>query len=420
MPTSELNMSEINDTTGLPTTDMLRKILFVDEPFADATGMRASRSRYIWELLYSNFDADLLLLKNSTYISHPVTAHIGYDKLYSLSLDGTSELYPESYHILAEGQAERFANILDSKRFELIVFAGLSCLPLLRIARKVLPRCRFVIDVDGYALPGLEARWKANKKLESVNNLWAYTKQYIWDKLLLKRDVRFFFHNPEDARKIMQAIKLSEEDCYLFQLPITITDGEPSLSGPDDRYILFGGLQPNDDNSEAARMLVSEIYPRISKKMIEKDIKLILCGSSLLADYCGGRILHFNTDMQMAEAEPKLGYTFQQLAENALLVLLPLSQTDAEDRITQCAAAGKALVCTQRAIEAWKIPEDCYLAGVNAEELAKHILRLLQHPKEANALARNLKQYYVDNFLEDGINKAVLEKLKAWIGDYDQ
>lgn len=413
-------MTDTTETTLLPSSDVLRKILFVDEPFAEADGLRAKRSRYLWELLYTHFDADLLLLKNSSYINHPVSVHKGYDKLYSLSLEAGSDMYPESYHILAEGQGERFANMLDSKRFEMIVFAGLSCLPLVRIARRVLPRCKIVIDVEGYALPRLEARWKANKKLESVSNLWAYTKQYVWDKLLLKRDVNYFFHNPEDARQIMQALKLNEDACYLFQLPVEQADSDQSSNEIDGKYILFGGLLESESNREAARTLVSEVYPRISKKLIEKDIKLILCGSGMLAEYCGGRILHYNTDPLIGEDEPKHSYTFQELLKNALLVLLPLVHTDTEDRITQCAAAGKALVCTPKAVGSWKLPEGSYVAGDSADELSKHVLRLLQHPKEADALANSFRQYYLENFLEEGINKAIINKLRSWIGDYDQ
>jgi hypothetical protein len=413
-------MIDNNETRVVPPISQLRKVLFVDEPFAEALNLRHKRSQYIWELLCSNFDADLLLLKSQSYINHPVATHKGYDKLYSLSLAASSELYPESYHILAEGQTERFANMLDSKRFELIVFAGFACLPLVRVAQKILPNCRFVIDVDSYPLPRLEAKWKANKRIDSVSFLWAYTKQLIWDKLLLKRGVRFFFHNPEEARLICQAQKLSDDDCLTFQLPMEPLDREQPPTEIVDSYILFGAQQPSESNMEAARFLVSEIYPRISRKLNEKDIKLILCGCKHLADLCGGRILHFSTDSQTADEEQVTRYTFPQLAQKAVMVLLPLFQTDTEDRIAQCASAGRALVCTNKAIASWKIPENCYLAGDSPDELAKHVLKLLQHPREADVLADNLRQYYLDNFSEDGINKAVLDKIRYWIGDYDQ
>ena len=413
-------MIDNDETRVAPAISQLRKVLFVDEPFAEALTLREKRSQYIWELLYRNFDADLLLLKNQSYINHPVATHKGYDKLYSLSLDASSELYPESYHILAEGQTERFANILDSKRFELIVFAGFGCLPLLRVAQKILPKCRFVMDVDSYPLPRLEAQWKANKRMDSVSILWAYTKQLVWDKLLLRRGVRFFFHNPEEARLICQAQKLSDDDCLTFQLPIEPLDSELQPTEIADNYILFGAQQPSESNMEAARFLVSEIYPRISKKLNEKDIKLILCGNKHLADLCGGRILHYNTDSQIADEEQVARYSFPQLAQKAVMVLLPLFKTDTEDRIAHCASAGKALICSNNAIASWKIPENCYLAGDSPDELARHILKLLQHPREAVVLADNLRQYYLDNFREDGINKAVLDKLRYWIGDYDQ
>ena len=107
---------------------LTKKVLFIDEPFTAEEGIRAERSRFLWNVISKSFDADLLLLKSPVYMEKPVSLHTGYDKLYSLSLRDENNLESESYHLIGKGQKERFINILDSKRYEVIFFAGLACL----------------------------------------------------------------------------------------------------------------------------------------------------------------------------------------------------------------------------------------------------------------------------------------------------
>ncbi|MDD2228953.1 MAG: hypothetical protein PHY48_06045 [Candidatus Cloacimonetes bacterium] len=398
-------------------TSTLRKILFVDEPFMDNSAPRSMRSLFLWELLCENFDADLLLLKTSAYKEMPVASHFGYDKLYSLSLAEANQLFPESYHILGSGQAERFAHFLDSKRYELIVFAGLSCLPLLYLAKKTLPHCKYIIDIDRNYLPEAEARWKANKKLESVNNLWAYTRQRLWDKFLLKSGTYCFFANPFDAVNMQGTFKLKQDNLLVFPLPMAepqeTSDSKTTPLLPDKRYILFWGFESNQANLDAAKTLVSEIYPRISKKLVEKDIGITICGNEQLKSVCGGRI-QFADVAEMAEID------FRQLLSTALFVLLPLSVPDSEGRILQCAAAGKALICTNVSISGWQLAENCVKTAITAEELAPLVIRWMQYPREVESSANNLKQYCEENYQRKTLSDTILNTISTWMGDNDQ
>ena len=395
----------------------LRKILFVDEPFMESSAPRSKRSLFLWELLCENFDADLLLLKTSAYKEMPVATHYGYDKLYSLSLADANQLFPESYHILAAGQADRFAHFLDSKRYELIVFAGLSCLPLLYLAKKTLPHCKYIIDIDRNYLPEAEARWKANKKLEAVNNLWAYTRQRLWDKLLLKSGSYCFFANPFDAVDMQYTFRLKPENSLIFPLPMPErgeadeTETTPQL--PDKRYILFWGFAANQANLDAATTLVSEIYPRISKKLVEKDIGITICGNEQLKSVCGGRI-------QFVDLAEMADDAFPQLLSNALFVLLPLSVPDAEGRVLQCASAGKALVCTDISISGWQLADNCVKSASNAEDLSPLVIRWMQYPREVEASANNLRQYCEANYQSKVLSDTILNTINTWIGDNDQ
>ncbi len=54
----------MNSTTPFPPQ---AKVLFIDEPFSEAEGIRAGRSRFLFEQISASFDSDLLLLKSSVY-----------------------------------------------------------------------------------------------------------------------------------------------------------------------------------------------------------------------------------------------------------------------------------------------------------------------------------------------------------------
>ncbi|MGB4261134.1 MAG: hypothetical protein WBJ09_04425, partial [Candidatus Cloacimonas acidaminovorans] len=43
---------------------LIKKVLFIDEPFTAEEGIRAERSRFLWNVISKSFDADLLLLKS--------------------------------------------------------------------------------------------------------------------------------------------------------------------------------------------------------------------------------------------------------------------------------------------------------------------------------------------------------------------
>ncbi len=394
----------------------LKKILFVDEPFMENSSPRSQRSQFLWELLSSAYDADLLLLKTTAYIEKPVPAHSGYDRLYSLSLAEVNQLFPDSYHILAMGQAERFAHILDSKRYELVVFAGLNCLPLLYLAKKTLPRCKYVIDIDRNYLPEAEARWKSNKSLETVKHLWVYTRQRFWDKFLLKPGSNCFFANPSDAQAMQSTFKLKPENALVFPLPMAEPkeQSEPAASPlPEHKYILFWALEASVANLYAATTLVSEIYPRISKKLVEKDIGIVLYGHEQLKSLCGGRI-------QYVEPGESPEATFAPLLANAMFALLPLSVPDTEGRILQCASAGKALVCTNKCLSGWQLADNCAKTHDAPEELAPLVIRWMQYPREVEASANNLQQYCIEHYQRKALIDNIINTLNTWMGDNDQ
>ncbi len=364
------------------------------------------RSRFLWSIISANFDADLLLLKSAVYKEIPVPEHTGFDKQYSLSPDSGRVLSPDSYHKLAKGQNERFVGILDSKRYELVVLAGLACLPLAHTISKTLAQCTIILDIDSNYLPVLESAWQANKKPENAKALWSLLRQKTWDHFLFSSRNHYLFANPADLKQFSALYKLNAPKTQFLLVPIEISlgTGEPStFSGA--KSILFWGESANPANLIAARTIVSSIYPRISKKLVEKNINIVLCGGEELQPLCGGRII-FAPLTQLKD-----------VLQKALFVLLPLTETDSEGRILQTAQSGKPLLCSPETVLTWQIPEECYLAESGSDAMGNRIIDVLRAPKQLEPAAHNLQQFCLRSFSFEGIKTGLLNAISAWMGE---
>ncbi|HPV00686.1 MAG TPA: hypothetical protein PLR23_06925 [Candidatus Cloacimonas acidaminovorans] len=383
---------------------LTKKVLFIDEPFTAEEGIRAERSRFLWNVISKSFDADLLLLKSPVYMEKPVSLHTGYDKLYSLSLRDENNLESESYHLIGKGQKERFINILDSKRYEVIFFAGLACLPLVCLAKKILPQCKLIIDIEKVWLPEIKEKWKDNKQLKNANYLWQYIRQTAWNKYLPKKGMFCLYANPGETDELFKCYHFKPENTHFVPLPIT-TIPELDKPGSNKKFILFWGAPESKDNLTAVKNIISEIYPRISKKMVEKEISIVLCGGEELQGLCSGRI----TYAPYSEKE--------QLLQEALLVLLPLNKPDTEGRILTCAQFRKTLVCTLSAIKNFPLPEDSYLASDDFAELSEKIIELFRSAKKLDEYANKLSTFCFANFTPEKVENALLTKINSWIGN---
>mgnify|MGYP000844259519 FL=1 len=379
-----------------------KKVLFIDTPFAIEEGIRAKRSRFLWDIVSRNFDADLLLLKSDIYREKPISSHSGYDKLYSLSLKSENKLEPIIYHHLGKGQAGRFAHILDSKRYEIIFFGGLACLPLLKIANRVLPNCEMIIDVEKVYISDLKEKWESNRELNNISYLWEYIQQYIWDKYLINKKPNCLYANPGDLDLLCNFYKINKSNSHFVPLPITDLRFSESTE-KDKRYIIFWGSPENKDNLTVAKNIVSEIYPRISKKLVEKNIGIILCGEEKMQEFCSGRISYAPYD------------DLDNILEQALFIILPLEKPDTEGRILSCAAHHKALVCTKIAIQNFPVEENCYLQGDCFTEVSDKILELLRGINKLNEYSDNFFNACWSNFQAAEIERNLLERINTWI-----
>jgi len=390
--------------TSLDTSTAPHKILFIDEPFAEQERLRQQRSAFLWSVLSLAFDADLLLLKSQVYLEKPVPSHEGYDRLYSLSLESERMLLPDSYHKLAAGQAERFATILDSKRYELVILAGLACLPLGRMIHRVLPDCRVVLDVEKVHISQVQEAWESNKNFDNYQALWTLLRNRAADRFFHSRKNLFLFHDPASQAELTDSFKIPEAAGCLLPLPESQTsESEVSTSDSGANFLLFWGDPRYSENLAVARKLVSELYPRISKKLVEKNITLVLCGDDKLQELCGGRIVH----------APIID--LPALIRQALLVLLPLPKPDRELRILRCAFCSKAVVCSPAAVQGIGVSGDSVFVESSPEAMIERISSLLRSRAVLETTGKLLAQFYQQEYAREILEKRLVEKLRIWI-----
>lgn len=382
------------------------KALFIDEPFVDGDSPRTMRSRFIWRVISGATDADLLLLKNDNYREQPVPRHDGYDRLYSLSLDSAHQLLPSGYHQLAKGQGKRFAGILDGKRYQLIVMAGLRCLPLAYLAGKTLPHSVIVLDLERLYLPELKQQWQSRQDFDKLPKLWDLLRRKVLDKFLLRSKIKYLIADPGFAKDLKPHSPLPEQDYLLLPLPFE-EPGDSSVPAPDmfpaAKFILFWGDASREPNLAAAKDIAGNIYPRISKILVEKDISIILCGGEAYRNYCGGRITH-------APAE-----NLDNLLSSTLFVLLPLLEPDSEARIFSCAQHRKALLCTGITLNSLPLPEGTYYSGSDADALAATIHHLLRAPRELEKTGISLHDHCQNTYSPETLTHTLLDTLKTWM-----
>ena len=210
------------------------------------------------------------------------------------------------------------------------------------------------------------------------------------------------YANPGEANDIYRFYHFKQNNSHFVPLPIT-TVPEPDKTESNRKFLLFWGAPENKDNLTAAKNIISEIYPRISQKMVEREINIILCGGEELQDLCSGRITYAPYD------------NLEQLLQQALLVLLPLTKPDIESRILTCAQYRKTLVCTLSTIKDFPLPEDSYLAADDFSILADKIADLFRSANKLNEYAAKLSAFCFANFTQEKVENELLAKINSWI-----
>ncbi len=361
----------------------MRKLLYVDVPFQGLQGGDKNRSNFIWDTIKSSFDADLLLIRGKEYQETAVPEHGGYDQIFYLETSAHQIYQPEAIYSFDAEQKRKFRQIVDSKRYEVIIFRFLSTYHLAAIAGKALPDCKIVIDVDMLFSRISELSWSQDKSLKNRYHLLEMTKLKAFELLAFRKDFYYCFTNNYERDLAIRRYKLKPGNAFIFpNMMPSISEVEEAVE-PKEKYILFFGTLNSVANQDAFIHLASDIYPRISKKMQDKDIYLYIAGknpSSIHKQYGGGRIKVLGAVDDMAA-----------LIRGALFVVLPLRiASGTRTRILEAALWSKAVITSTIGAEGFEFgPDEIYIKD-KPEAFAACILDLIQRPADALAVGKAL------------------------------
>jgi glycosyltransferase involved in cell wall biosynthesis len=154
-------------------------------------------------------------------------------------------------------------------------------------------------------------------------------------------------------------------------------------SGREPYTLLFLGSFRHLPNAEALQWFLQDVFPRIRQN--EPRARLIIVGSDPPPQY----------SLKGAEAIEMVGFVEdvrEPLARYALFVCPILAGSGVRVKLLEAFAAGIPVVSTRVGAEglADQDGEICAL-GDDPAEFAKHVVRLLQHPEEAEALAKRAR-----------------------------
>ena len=396
--------------------EKMKKILYVDIPFIDNCNADGLRSRFIWELLSKNFEADLLLIKTPEYLTKPSAEHSGYDQIYTLTTSIPNPLKPTLVYQFIKENLDKFSLIISRNRYELIVFRRMNCAELAILADKTLPDCTIVIDID--TLPSRHALqdWQHNQNWKNLKTRAETYKLKTLESSLFKQPFHFFFANAQDKELALFNTGLPKDNenfgLLLNALPDDLASESTNAGSANiaDKYILFYGNPANPANEDAFLYLSKEIYPRVSRKLQEKDIKVYVVGADpkpIYEQYSGGRIKLINS------IENPAAYI-----KNCLFVILPLRKAaDSESRILQSALLQKPVLTTTQGSEGFAFCAQELCISDNIESISTKIIEMVQSEDKTKELGIRLYNKVQGIYNRDGISRGFLDYLQALVSE---
>ncbi|MFO7659477.1 MAG: glycosyltransferase family 4 protein [Candidatus Cloacimonadaceae bacterium] len=392
----------------------MKKLLYIDLPFSETGNVSTSRSRFIWEVLHRNSDADLLLVKPEEYMTRNYPDHTGYEQVYGLAATAVNPLKPKALYQFSRENTDKFAQILQAKRYESIVFRRPEFAQLIMLARDVLPECNIIVDVEKLPSETALALWEQNP-------VWKNRKAQLdsvllrnTEKKLFRQDVTFLFASHKLRQSCTQKYNLIEDDPRLALLPNYLPEQDAADLKHDikeeekfllhDNFILFYGNLDEPSNLDAFLYLCKDIYPRVSRKMQEKNVKIYIVGRNpqkLHDQYCGGRI------KLVGEVENIFAYI-----QASQFVVLPFRlPVGSGNRILEAAMLQKAVLTTSYGAAEFELKPEEIAVEDKVDGFCNRLSELLQKPRLAAELGRNLFNAVKYNYSKEKIEDELIALL---------
>ena len=224
--------------------------------------------------------------------------------------------------------------------------------------------------------------------LERTVSRWEYLRAIRYELKLLPRLDRIQLcsrDNAEYLRSFLPQLNGRLDDGY--RAGIDTSGYDFRTSGREPYTMLFLGSFRHLPNVEALQWFLQEVFPRIRKE--EPRARLVIVGSDppprhSLRDPEAIEMIGFVEDVR----EPLMRYS--------VFVCPILAGSGVRVKLLEAFAAGIPVVSTRMGAEglADKDGEICALAD-DPEAFAGHVVRLLRHPEEAEALAQRAREEVV-------------------------
>ncbi len=388
----------------------MKKLLYLDVPFAGATGGDKNRSRFIWETLTSNFDADLLLIKRFEHPDEKTNPHSGYKKLFLLKTKKWSFFSPRIIFCFSRSEIKRFKDILQNGKYEIVFFRFASPSRLAEIVAKTLPDSKIIIDIDMLFSRLSELSWNLNPTFKNRYYLIEKIKQQIYEKRLFNLSYSFLFTNFVEKEIVENRYVEKSAKGDFDILPNVMKEISLKNVPVKENYILFFGGLSSAANEDAFKYLISDIYPLITKKLTENKLYIKIVGRNPTPIYeyllkknkikniiIIGEVANINTEIA-----------------KVLFVVLPLRiASGTRTRMLEVANLKVAVITTSIGAEGFDFSEDEVIIRDSAEELAEEIKNLIDNPERAEKIGENFYRKCKKLYLEKTVVKELIKKINS-------
>lgn len=220
------------------------------------------------------------------------------------------------------------------------------------------------------------------KKIER-NVLYLYSNRYP-----------FAVVSSIDAKVLKQLCPKAE--VHVVTHPVAISVAKSQLANNPNpnisRLIVFYGFLEQASNQEALMLLVDKILPLVLQKY--PDLKLSVTGFNISA-----KVYHLANQFEWIKVLPSID-KIDDFLDRATLTCWPFrSGSGFKNKILESMVLGKPVVTTTIGAEALTEKQQQGLLIANrAEDLAKHIIYLLDNPQECERLGRINRQIALTEF----------------------
>jgi polysaccharide biosynthesis protein PslH len=243
--------------------------------------------------------------------------------------------------------------------------------------------------------PGTAASADQNRTLRGAARLLGELDRLAWrrfERRVAQNVQGVVVFTERDRDSVKRLAPTAPLHCIPLGTPVLDEALNPLGEAPPS--LLFVGGFGHPPNVEAARRLVSAIFPAVRARC--PDAELFLVGSNPPTDLAPAGAVGITATGFVPDVAPFL--------DRAALVVVPLRQGGGmRVKVLEALAAGKAVVASPLAIEGLALRDgEQLLVAQSDAEFVEAILRLLQEPDRRVALARRARAWATSNLGWEG------------------